>query len=95
MKGLIFVILIVFGLCFFALETRGQPVPDQEEVEVVGTFTHVPGSNSLKAWLLHSPAAHCNTSSLNLISQHHQTIVRKLTQCLKISEQATQPYKTH
>ena len=28
MKGLIPVVCIVFGLCIFALETHGQPVPD-------------------------------------------------------------------
>ena len=49
MKGLIFVVLIVFGLFFFALETHGQPVPDQEEEvvdsEVGGTLTNLPGAS--------------------------------------------------
>ena len=35
MKCLIFVILIVCGLCIFAKETHGQPVPDQDSGVVV------------------------------------------------------------
>ena len=49
MKGLIFVVLIVFGLFFSALETHGQPVPDQEEEvvdsEIGGTLTDLPGAS--------------------------------------------------
>ena len=31
MKGLIIVVLIACGLCNFALENHGQPVPDQND----------------------------------------------------------------
>ena len=31
MKGLIHFVCIVFGLCIFALETHGQPVPDYDD----------------------------------------------------------------
>ena len=36
MKGLIHVVCVVFGLCIFALETHGQPVPDDYDD---GAFT--------------------------------------------------------